>query len=88
MSFVSFACTHPSEPQAEILPADRARRHPYEGNRPQWSGYCVIGKCACECHIRRRACVKCGGLIGAARAGKRFCSDGCRQAAYRERKAL
>jgi hypothetical protein len=49
--FVSAGCENPTTPQAEISPWNRsARRHPYSGERPQWSGYCVTDDCACECH--------------------------------------
>lgn len=50
---VSFACQYPAERQAEILPADQGGRHPYNGNRPQWSGYCTVDSCVCECHGRK-----------------------------------
>jgi hypothetical protein len=45
----SLACREPTARQAEILPCDQGRRHPYEGNRPKWSGYCVT-PCSCWCH--------------------------------------
>jgi len=48
--YVSFGCENPTAQQAEIFPWNRsARRHPYSGQRPQWSGYCVTA-CACDCH--------------------------------------
>ena len=46
---VSFGCRFPKEQQAEILTVDQIYRHPYNGKRPLWSGYC-IGGCLCECH--------------------------------------
>ena len=48
--FVSHACSAPKEPQAEIESALLNRRHPYNGQRPQYSGYCVVLDCACKCH--------------------------------------
>ena len=48
--FVSHACSAPKEPQAEIELALLNRRHPYNGQRPQNSGYCVVLDCACKCH--------------------------------------
>jgi hypothetical protein len=48
--WVSFGCQHPTEQQAPILPVHQRRRHPYSGKRSDWSGYCVIDTCACECH--------------------------------------
>jgi hypothetical protein len=48
-SWVSLACREPTARQAEILPADRAWRHPYSGIRPEWSGYCTVA-CDCSCH--------------------------------------
>jgi hypothetical protein len=81
MSFISFACMYPAERQAQILSCDRSRRHPYGGKRPEWSGYCVIGSCACECHRGPRVCANCGGPLNAIRASKRYCSDVCRRAA-------
>jgi hypothetical protein len=46
----SEACREPCQRQAEILPCDQGRRHPYEGNRPKWSDYCAIRACSCWCH--------------------------------------
>lgn len=49
---ISFGCENPTAQQAEIFPWNRsARRHPHSGQRPQWSGYCVIDRCACDCHF-------------------------------------
>jgi len=45
----SFGCSRPAEQQAEILSCDQGRRHPFEGARPEWSGYCL--GCSCRCHI-------------------------------------
>lgn len=50
VKFVSHACSSPKEPQAEIAPGDQGRRHPYNGRRPMYSGYCVVLDCACKCH--------------------------------------
>lgn len=50
VKFVSHACSSPKEPQAEVAACDRDRRHPYNGKRPQNSGYCVVLDCACKCH--------------------------------------
>lgn len=47
---ISFGCSYPTAGTAEILKRDQARRHPYEGNRPKWSGYCVDKQCECHCH--------------------------------------
>jgi hypothetical protein len=80
MGFVSHACMYPAETQAVIGPEPQGRRHPYEGYRPKFSGYCVIDICACECH-QERVCANCGGPLNAARAGKIYCSDACRYAA-------
>jgi len=49
--WISFACQHPAEQQAAILPENQKRRHPYNGRRPEWSGYCTVDSCACSCHI-------------------------------------
>jgi hypothetical protein len=50
-ALVSFGCENPTDQQAEIFPWNRyARRHPYSGNRPQWSGYCTNPECRHECH--------------------------------------
>jgi hypothetical protein len=47
---ISSGCSDPTTQQAELLPRDQWRRHPYSGQRPRWSGYCVLNGCACECH--------------------------------------
>ncbi len=48
---ISFACENPAAQQAEIFPWNRfVRRHPYPGPPPEWSGYCVNQRCACDCH--------------------------------------
>jgi hypothetical protein len=47
---VSHACEYPRDQQAPISPSYQGRRHPYEGDRPQWSGFCVADQCACDCH--------------------------------------
>lgn len=47
--FISMACREPAAQQAELV-RDDYPRHPYLGQRPHWSGYCVIPSCACECH--------------------------------------
>jgi hypothetical protein len=47
---VSFGCENPRAQQAEITPRYQGRRHPYAGDRPQWSGYCVYMDCECSCH--------------------------------------
>lgn len=52
VKFISHACSSPKEPQAEVAACDRDRRHPYNGKRPQNSGYCVVLDCACKCHRR------------------------------------
>jgi hypothetical protein len=49
-AWISHACSRPTEPQAEIVAADQNRRHPYGGERPIHSGYCVVSTCACRCH--------------------------------------
>lgn len=49
-AFTSSACLHPAQQQATISPEQRGRRHPYDGDRPEFSGYCVSDKCACPCH--------------------------------------
>jgi hypothetical protein len=49
--FISHACKYPAEPQAEIMRGHRGRRHPFEGSRPEWSGYCVPNRCNCKCHV-------------------------------------
>jgi hypothetical protein len=47
---ISFGCQYPRAQQAEITPRWQGRRHPVHGDRPQWSGYCVIVECECPCH--------------------------------------
>ncbi len=49
-AYISFGCQYPNQQQAPISSAHQERRHPYEGDRPEHSGYCVISKCACACH--------------------------------------
>jgi hypothetical protein len=49
-NWISHACQFPADQQAQIVPRDRGRRHPHDGIRPEWSGYCVIGDCNCTCH--------------------------------------
>jgi hypothetical protein len=48
--YVSPGCQEPRMQQAEILLVDQWRRHPYDGPRPQWSGWCLPPGCACSCH--------------------------------------
>lgn len=48
--FVSHACEFPADQQAVLIPGSMKRRHPWIGHRPEYSGYCVIDTCACECH--------------------------------------
>jgi hypothetical protein len=48
--YLSEACKSPTAQQAEILPCDQEHRHPVEGPRPQWSGYCISARCECTCH--------------------------------------
>jgi hypothetical protein len=48
--WISSGCRYPRQQQAEIVPGDQGRRHPYSGSRPEWSGYCVIKTCECPCH--------------------------------------
>jgi hypothetical protein len=47
---LGYGCQHPAERQAEPVERDKQRRHPYTGNRPEWSGYCVYKDCECSCH--------------------------------------
>jgi hypothetical protein len=49
--WISFGCQNPREQQAMISPNYRDRRHPYDGARPEWSGYCPVTSCACSCHL-------------------------------------
>lgn len=49
-AFTSFGCQHPDQQQAPISPIHQGRRHPHDGERPEYSGYCVIESCACPCH--------------------------------------
>jgi hypothetical protein len=49
---LSLACREPAARQAEILLCDQGRRHPFNGSRPEWSGYCTV-PCGCSCHDRR-----------------------------------
>lgn len=47
--WVSRACAHPDQPQADSV--QKSRRHPLAGARPQCSGYCVLpSRCTCWCH--------------------------------------
>ncbi len=39
-----------------------------------------------RCHIRALTCAHCGGTMLALRSDARYCSDACRQAAYRARR--
>jgi hypothetical protein len=48
-SGVSYGCAHPKEHQAEPLAG--FSRHPYAGERPEYSGYCA-GQCNCPHHIK------------------------------------
>ncbi len=47
--WISHACEFPADQQA-VLIGPLTHRHPYIGSRPQYSGYCVIAACECECH--------------------------------------
>jgi hypothetical protein len=47
---LSPGCEQLRAQQAEILPADQWHRHPYDGLRPQWSGWCLYPGCGCPCH--------------------------------------
>lgn len=38
-----------------------------------------------KCHIRALTCWNCGSTMLATRSDARYCSNACRQAAYRER---
>lgn len=38
-----------------------------------------------RCHIRALVCAHCGSTMLATRSDARYCSNACRQAAYRER---
>ena len=49
-NWISHACQYPADQQAEILESHRGHRHPWDGRRPEWSGYCVIDTCNCTCH--------------------------------------
>jgi hypothetical protein len=56
--WISQACKYPKLAQAEIV--SKAERHPYSGNRPEWSGYCTIAGrqpmgCDCPCHVTEAA---------------------------------
>lgn len=46
---ISSGCAYPTETQAACI-TTTARRHPYEGERPRNSGWCVDSNCACDCH--------------------------------------
>lgn len=48
--WISHGCQFPTDQQAVLVPSDMKRRHPYAGLRPEYSGYCVIDQCDCECH--------------------------------------
>jgi hypothetical protein len=48
--YISSACQDPTAFQAPILPAHQTRRHPYDGPRPKYSGYCIPQECKCPCH--------------------------------------
>jgi hypothetical protein len=48
-NWVSYACSHPTEQQSAGV--QRSRRHPYPGERPEASGWCVVpSRCTCRCH--------------------------------------
>lgn len=49
---IGFGCAHPKERQAEITEGDQKRghRHPVEGDRHEWSGFCVDPDCECPCN--------------------------------------
>lgn len=48
--WISFACQRPTELQAAVSPEWHDRRHPYNGRRPEHSGYCTNLNCTCNCH--------------------------------------
>ena len=46
--WVCQACHYPKQPQAEIVMTEDVLRHPYNGKRPEYSGWCVVKGCQCE----------------------------------------
>ena len=49
--WISQACRHPTQQQAELIRRDMRHRHPHKGRRiHRYSGYCVIRQCECKCH--------------------------------------
>ena len=49
--WICSGCRYPKQQQAVIVKGDRKVRHPVTGNRPEWSGYCVVKTCECPtCH--------------------------------------